>query len=347
MICSQKTTQRVFGLLAMTLPMTVMAELSVTPYGSLRLQTEVVSVDQAVAGEDDSYVGIRDAYSHIGVKAAYPAGAGWNLGAKLEFPINLQTLNAEDPSYFEGFYKDNNAPRTGKVTASHDQLGTLSYGMQWLAYYNTIGYPVDYFSTFYGGFATYSTFRREALTYSTPSWQGLKLTASLVDMTTQDDSYLDTSQVALSFNRDNFSAGLAYEDQPQDGPSLLGVSAAYKMGQWRIASKVEQFRTQGANSDDPIVKNLYLSYQLNQYTFKGMVANGDKDNSGSAFFTGNSYQLGVDYHYTPNFKVFMEYFYEQNSYAIYKPNAKSFDNLATYGSESNGRALSLGVRYDF
>ncbi len=35
------------------------AELTVTPYSSLRIQTEAVSVGEAQPGEDDSYTGLR------------------------------------------------------------------------------------------------------------------------------------------------------------------------------------------------------------------------------------------------------------------------------------------------
>lgn len=324
------------------------AKLTVSPYGSLRMQLETVAVDQAVAGEDASYQGIRDAYSRLGIKADYPIDATWDLKAQLEFPVNIQTLQAEDPAYFQGFYKQNNSPRIGQLTVNHSQLGTVAFGMQWLAYYNHIGAPLDYFSSFYSGYATYATFRREALTYTTPQWHGVQLTASAVDMIhRQDSAYLDTLQWALSFQEGDLSIGLGYEQQPQSDPSLWGISATYQLDQWYLATKFEQYQTTGSGTDNPVLKTILLSYQLPKWTFKGRLSAGDSDSTGTAFFQGNSYQLEADYQVNADLKLFLNYFYEQNSYAILKPNAQSFDTLSAFGTESNGRVFSVGLGYDF
>ena len=106
---------------AAILPGSAMAELTVDAYGSLRMQAESVQVDKvADAGDDKSYSGFKDAYSRFGVNAEYPLSNGTTLGAKLEIPFNTAQMKAGDPSYFEGFYKDNNAPRVAKLTASGD-----------------------------------------------------------------------------------------------------------------------------------------------------------------------------------------------------------------------------------
>ncbi|WP_197723371.1 porin [Thiomicrorhabdus aquaedulcis] len=254
------------------------AELTLTPYGSLRVQAESVVVDKAQAGEDNHYNGLRDAYSRLGVQANYLLDNGVQLGAVLEFPLDVAQMQAQDPSFFQGFYKENNGPRIAKITASSDQWGSLALGNQWLAYYNNIAYPVDYFSSFYSGFATHATFRREALTYTTPPLNGVQLTVSGVDMTDgAGTAYLDTLQTALSYQHQGVQLALAYQDSHDERANLLGVSGSYHSGAWRFATKVEQLQShhtvvQNAN---PMVANLYGSYTLNDYTFKAMVSKGD------------------------------------------------------------------------
>jgi predicted porin len=342
------------------LPATAMAELTVEPYGSLRIQAEQVSVDQAKsATEDDSYSGVKDAYSRFGVKASYPLANGTTLGGKIEIPFNLAQMQAEDPSFFQEFYKEsgvNNAPRVYKLTASGN-WGSAAIGKQWLTYYNKIGYPVDYFSSFYSGFATHATFRREAVTYNSPSFSGVKFAVSAVDMgdNAQYD-YLDTMQYAITYNNDGLSLAAAYEDRSDQAVAtgstqndatdndLWGVSAAYTTGPWRFATKYEVLENDGP-IDDQVVKNIYTSYNMGKYTFKAHYAVGDEEAGGGAFFSGSSYQLGTDYQYTKNLKVFMEYFYEENGYAIYTQDAEKFSPLG--GSSSNGSALLVGARYDF
>lgn len=330
------------------LPVSAMAEFTIDTYGSLRAQAEYVSVDQAQAGKDDSYFGIRDAYSRFGVTAAYPLNNETTLGAKIEVPFNIQQMEAGDPSYFEGFYKSNSSPRVYKLTASGD-WGSFAFGKQWLAYYNNVAYPVDYFSSFYSGFATHATFRREAATYTTPTIGGFSATASLVDMVDGGgESYLDTKQIAASYSADGLTFAIAYQDTYDGAADILGASASYTTGAWRFATKVEQLDSEaGTANPDPTIYNLYASYKLNNYTFKAHYANGDESGDGSAFFQGDSYHLGVDYQYTKNFKVFMEYFYEDHGYAIYTQNSEGFDPLAGYQVETDGSAIAIGARYDF
>jgi hypothetical protein len=341
------------------LPATAMAELTVEPYGSLRIQAEQVSVDKAVdPAQDDSYSGFRDAYSRFGVNASYPLANGTTLGGKIEIPFNTAQMQAEDPSFFEGFYKNNNAPRVYKLTASGN-WGSAAIGKQWLAYYNNIAYPVDYFSSFYSGFATHATFRREAVTYTTPTFAGFSLTGSAVDMVDGGgEAYLDTNQFALSYTMDGLNMALAYQDSIDIKADILGASASYKTGPWRFATKIEQLDSPASvtNNPDPLLYNVYASYKLNNYTFKAHYAKGDVTGDGTAFFQGDTYQLGADYQYTKNLKVFMEYFYEERGYAIYTQDSVAFDPLSAYTDESTtpdtsytsaGSALLVGARYDF
>ncbi|MED5238461.1 MAG: porin [Pseudomonadota bacterium] len=349
----QRTLRLSSAVLASLAALPASAALEVTPYGSLRISTEAVSVDDAKPGEDDSYTALRDAYSRLGVTAAYNDLDWVDLNATVEFPINSALLRAEDPSFFQASYKGNNKPRVADITATTDNLGTLRVGTQWLAYYNTVAYPVDYFSSFYSGFATQATFRRDAATYTTPTIGGLTATVSAVDMTHEaGTNYLDSWQYALGWAIGDLTLGLAYQDTEQetgDNADQAGASLAYVIGGWRFAAKVEQLQSNidGLQDEDPVTYNLYGSYSWNKYTVKAMFANGEETDDPAAFYQGDSYQVGLDYQYSENLKLFADYFYEELSYAIYTPNSRSFDTLAPYLAESDGQAFSLGLRYDF
>ncbi|EUC68592.1 porin [Alcanivorax sp. 97CO-5] len=332
------------------------AELEVTPYGSLRIQTEAVFVDQAQPGEDDSYTGLRDAYSRLGVTANYNDFEHFDISATVEFPINSARLRAEDPTFFHELYKeDNNSmPRVADITVSNDRYGSLRVGTQWLAYYNTVAYPLDFFSSFYSGYATQASFRRDAITYTTPSMGGLTATISGVDLTDeQGTSYLDTIQYALSYAvNDDLAFGIGYQDSEQDSAKhadQAGISAAWAPGNWRFAAKVEQLLTNNntVQDDDPLTYNLMGSYSWAKYTLRAMVAHGEETDEGDAFFQGDSAQIGLDYRHTENLKFFAEYFYEELGYAIYTPNSDSFNPLAGYHAESDGQVLTVGMRFDF
>lgn len=326
----------------------------IKPYGSLRLQVESVSVDQAIEGEDDSYTGLRDAYSRVGIKATGNIKDGASWGAVVELPINLPELNIEDPTFFEGFYKSNRGPRLYNISASNREYGSLKYGKQWLAYYNYIAYPVDYFSSFFAGFATDARFRREALTYSSPDFSGFTATISGIDLTHgEGTSYLDTMQYAASYKVGSFTVAIAYQDTHDDLANLLGVSAAYTTGPWRFATKIEQLYSNDSVTQnvDPVTYNLYASYTMDKFVFKGMFANGDgepgNNDEPSTFLIGHTYHFGIDYQYKDNLMFFTEYFYEQSGYAIYTPDSVAFTPLSGYQDESNGHAIAIGVRFDF
>ena len=329
------------------------AELEVTPYGSLRIQSEAVSVDEAQPGEDDSYSGLRDAYSRLGVTANYNDIDNLKISATVEFPINSARLRAEDPTFFQESYKGNNKPRVADITATHDSFGSLRVGTQWLTYYNNVAYPLDFFSSFYSGYATQSTFRRDAVTYQTPSMGGFTATVSGVDLTDQQGtSFLDTLQYALGYAVNDWSVGLGYQDSEQDSANhadQMGISAAWSPGNWRFAAKIEQLLTNDdtVQDDDPVTYNLLGSYSWDKYTLRAMIAHGEESDEADAFFQGDSAQVGLDYRHTENLKFFAEYFYEELGYAIYTPNSESFNPLAGYQVESDGQVFTVGMRFDF
>ena len=312
------------------------AELQVTPYASLRAQLEAVSVDDAVPGEDDSFTGIRDAFSRFGLRADYALGQGSRLGAQLEIPFNMANFDAEDATFF-----DDNSVRIAKVTASGD-WGRAWVGKGWLPYYNNVAYPVDLFSSFYSGWATYARFREYAAAYSTPEFHGLMLTAAAIRL---DPSREEGAHYVASYARGPVTLAYAYEDMDSDNSSsdgdTHGLALSFSRGPFYMALKGEEHMPEvGANS---VIRNLYASYAFDRYTFKGMVADAD-DNY---WAPGTSAHFGVDFQYTDSVLFFSEYFTEEKSYAILKSDADFYDPLAPYGEDSDGQVFLIGARYDF
>lgn len=324
------------ALLSGLLAWPVQAELQVSPYASLRAQIEAVSVEEAVDGEDDSFIGIRDAFSRFGLRADYALGEGNQLGAQLEIPFNMANFNAEDASFF-----DDNSVRIAKMTAD-GEWGSAWLGKGWLPYYNNVAYPVDLFSSFYSGWATYARFREYAAAYSTPPFHGLTLTAAAIRL---DPSKEDGSHYVASYTAGAYTLAYAYEDMDSDNASnngdTHGLTLSFSRGPFYLALKGEEHMPEvGA---DAVIKNLYASYTFNRYTFKGMVADADD----GYWAPGTSVHFGVDFQYRDSVLFFAEYFAEEKSYAILKTDADFYDPLAPYSEDSDGQALLIGARYDF
>lgn len=319
------------------------ADLQIKPYGSLRMQVESVSVNQAQAGEDDDYTGLRDAFTRFGVKATYPLTNGTTLGAQIEVPFNTANLKVEDPTYFEdGPGDEDSTARVAKLSADGD-WGSAVLGKDWLPYYNHIAYPLYGFSSFYSGWATYARFREYVAGYTTPEIYGIKLTAAALETY---PNYDRGAQYALSYQNGGLTFSYAYEDMDSDNDYYpddhQGAALSYTQGPFYVAVKIEEHIAE--NGKNHVIKNLYGAYAWQKYTLKGMIAHGDT----GYYASGTSYQIGLDYQYTPQFKVFAEYFFEEDNYAILTPDPKDYDPLAGYLARgADGQALVLGLRLDF
>lgn len=139
------------------------------PYASLRVGVEAVSPD---GNADDDYTGLRDAYSRVGVKFTQSVAEDWSVMAQLELPVDVVNLDFHSP------YDQQDEVRIAKLQVT-GPIGTLWYGRGWMAYYNAIAYPLDYFSSYYSGWATPTTFRRkQTLYYSSPSFSGFSFSAA-------------------------------------------------------------------------------------------------------------------------------------------------------------------------
>jgi len=308
----------------------------VTPYGSLRLQANYSSVDHARPGADDSYIGFTDAYSRVGVRGHYTVNDNLTLSSQLEVSINLPEFKAEDPTFF-----DDDAVRVKKVAAS-GKWGSVWIGKGWLPYYNNIAYPVDMFSSFYSGYATYAYFREDAAVYSSPRIYGFKGTAARVKRTPGNERGY---QGVISYAHEGLTLALAVEDMAaEDDHDTYGGAVTYTHGPWYGALKYERYD----NAADDDIANIFVSYAADKFTYKAMIADGDL--WGKEYTTGH---IGVDYQYNQPAKFFVELFYESNNYAILDKKADSAGDYLGGGtwsgpdSETDGTSLAVGVRYDF
>jgi len=305
--------------------------IDVDPYGSLRLAVEAVSPDA-----DPDYEGFRDAYSRVGIKLTENINQDWSLMGQLELPLDLANLDIHSP------YDQEDDVRIAKLQVS-GPLGTLWYGRGWMAYYNAIAYPVDYFSSYYSGWATLTTFRREkTLYYSSPSFNGFSFSAATTDENGGIDRNRNQYTISYSGNGISLAAGLDDNTGSTDA-SIWGLSATYTTGPWYIAAKYEELDDNTSSSDGKGAKNLLIQYSLDdKNTVRGMIADVDAWSYGDTVL-----HLGWDHHYNDDLKVFVEYYQEESTAAIGTGHDDFSASGYIRGATSGGSAITAGVRYDF
>ncbi|SIT69102.1 Outer membrane protein (porin) [Ectothiorhodosinus mongolicus] len=313
---------------AMVLPAQVMAqEVTFDFYGSARFQVESVSPDGA-----DSYTGTRDAYSRIGFNAEYAPAENFAIVGQLELPLDLANRKVQDPA--NGQSED---VRIAMVGVTGD-FGGLYYGRQWLPYYNAIAFPVDMFSSFYSGFATWASFRVDnTLSYYSPSFNGFSFAGSWSENGGPGNDDQITLTASYSFNDTTLSLGAAENGFSTKGRDY-GVSVMHSIGDWYIGAKYEM-RDNNDASDGDKAANLFVSYNLGQHTFKGMIAKVDN-------YGGDIYHLGYDFQVRSDLTLFVDYYSEDEGAAIAKearlePFADFTNNVA------GGSAFAVGARFDF
>lgn len=301
--------------------------LDINLYGSWRLHANAASVEAAAPGQSDTYVGLSDAYSRIGIKS------GWNFAetnfvAKVELGLNTADLELGDPAFF-----DDEDLRVKSLTASGD-WGTMVIGKDWLPYYNTVGYPVDYFSSIFAGYSTFAFFRENQLTYITPELNGLKGSLSRIQRTNGGPRGW---HYTASFNQGPLSIGAGMEDMDNDVADTYGASVSLTQGSWYAAAKYEHSDSQGD------IYNVFAQFNQDKLTYKAGIGLGDQ-------FAGDSYHIGVDYQVRDNFKLFSEFYSEQNNYAILADGAQSASDYlgaGGFGARQHGKVMLVGFRFDF
>lgn len=317
-------------------------------YASLRTQVETVSPDRR--DRQDRYTAVRDAYSRFGVKARHPLAAGLALTGELEFPVDSANLRIRDP-YDQG---DTGRPHGQQLRIARlglqGRFGSLAYGQQWMPYYNVIAAPVDRFSSYYTGFATYTVFRvADTLAYSTPEYRGWSLAAAYAGSSgnKRSTSRIDDRrwQLAATYAAGNTRLAAAVDDRGNPGHGhdrLLGLSVSHQVDNLYLALKYERFDTGNQrpgsfsrNGNQAV--NVFGSYTMGKNTLKLMLANVDN-------YGGRIVHLGVDHALSDDLTVFAEFYREAGTAAL----SRRRGGLADFDAGiSGGHALAVGVRHDF
>jgi len=312
------------------------ADLNFNFYGSARVQVESVQPDETSAL--GSYTGVRDAYSRIGFNADYALSDGVELFGQLELPLDIANKAVQDP------WDQDEDIRIARLGV-RGGFGAFSLGQMWMPYYNAIAYPVDMFSSYYSGFATYTAFRlSDTLAYESPEFSGLSFATAWSRRNgaakasgTADDRLQITASYRL--NDTVFSFGIDDLGGANDA-QILGLSLMHTLGDLYIGAKYEVHKSDvrdayGADGDTAV--NLYAGYTRGRNTFKAMVANVER-------YGEDVVHLGVDHQFNDRLMFFAEYYYEEETAAITdeRAGAETFIDAA-----SGGQVWLAGVRFDF
>lgn len=306
-------------------------EINFSFYGSARVHAESVRPDDtSVLG---SYTGVRDAYSRIGFNADYALGDAVELFGQLELPLDLANKAVQDPWDQE---QDIRVARIGL----RGGFGTVAYGQMWMPYYNAIAYPVDMFSSYYSGFATYTVFRRgDTIAYYSPGFSGFSFAVGWSDGNGADGD--DRLQLTGSYSFGDTTVSAGMDDLGGDLDSqIYGLSLMQTMGNLYIGAKYEVHNSRissGYGADGDRAVNLYGGYTLGKNTFKLMLAN--VENYGEDIV-----HLGLDHQFNHRLKLFAEYYYEQDTAAITE---KRGGLAETAWAAGGGQVFAAGVRFDF
>lgn len=315
-------------------------------YGSLRTQVESVSPDR----QDRRYTSVRDAYSRLGFKSEIPLNSVLALTGQLEFPVDSGNLRIRDP-YDQG---DAARPHGQRLRIAQlglrGSFGSLAFGQQWMPYYNAIAAPVDLFSSYYTGFATYTVFRvAETVSYSSPEFKGFSLAAAYAGSggnkrsTSRIDDRRWQAAATYSFGGTRLAAGVDNRGDAGYGRNrLYGLSASHQAENAYLAIKYEVFDTGNHqagsfSTDGNHAINLFGSYVLGKNTIKLMLAKVEN-------YGGNIVHLGIDHKLRDDLKVFAEYYRESETAAL-TPRRGGLNDFDA--GISGGHAVAVGVRYDF
>ena len=317
-------------------------------YGSLRTQIEAVSPDRQ--DRLDAYTSLRDAYSRLGINVEYQLGARLALTGQLELAADSANLRLRDP-YDQG---DASRPRGQPIRVARIRLqggfGSLTYGQQWMPYYNAIAAPVDRFSSYYSGYATYTVFRvARTLAFSTPEHKDVILAAAYAGSggNMRSTSRIDARrwQASATYAIGNTRIAAAIDDRGDAGYGrnrLYGLALSHQADKLYLAVKYEIFdtgnRQPGAFSTDGNRSiNVFGSYARGRNTVKLMLAKVEH-------YGGRIVHLGIDHHLSEEHRIFAEYYHEADSAALTKPRGGLRDVDARLGG---GHAVAFCFRYDF
>lgn len=323
----------------------VIAALASTPaaaldynfYASLRVHGEAVEPDNEDAM--DSYAGLRDAYSRIGFNASHVLSQDFTAYGQLELPLDLPNKAVQDP------WDQDEDIRIGKLGIK-GSFGNLAVGQMWLPYYNAIAYPVDMFSSYYSGFATYTSFRKgDTIAYYTPTFKGFSGALAYSDengaLGTDGDND-DRWQGTVGYTTGGLTLAGGLDDLGgMNDSKIWGVSLMWQASDaLSFGAKYEQHDSDldsGYGADGDTAMNLYAGYTIGKTTLKGMIA--DVDAYGEQII-----HLGLDHQYNDDLKLFVEYYSEQETAAI---TTRRGGAVETCWACDGGYVIAAGLRYDF
>ncbi|ROT46504.1 porin [Pusillimonas sp. NJUB218] len=318
-------------------------------YGSVRMQAEAVRPHDR--GAMDDYVGLRDAYSRLGVKAGYRFSENFAVFGQVEVPFDTANLRFRDPYDQGGAGRDKGARLRLAQVGLDTRLGKLTYGQQWMPYYNAIAAPLDQFNSYYSGFATYTSSRvADTVSYYSPEILGLSFAGSYSAPSGNrrsaariDDRRVQVTASYAPFAGSLISAGMDDRGQAGFGRNrIYGLSASHTEGPWYFAAKYEWFdsgnQTPGSFSrDGNQAVNVMAAYTFGANTVRAMLANVQD-------YGDTIVHLGFDHQYNDQLKLFAEIYYERNTAAI---TAKRGGLAESVSGINGGRVFLVGARYDF
>jgi predicted porin len=317
-------------------------------YASLRTQAESVRAGQSQYMDD--YAALRDAYSRVGIEAEHALASGTELFARVEAPFDTANLEFRDPYDQGGSGRAHGASLRLALVGIKGVAGQVVAGQQWLPYYNAIAAPVDMFSSYYSGFATYTLTRAaDTLAYYSPTFGCFSFSASYSGAggNRRSTSRIDDRRIQLtgSYALGEARLSVGVDDRGDAGYGrnrLYGAAISRTLGPFQLAAKYEYFdsgdKAPGhfASNGNRAV-NLFGSYTAGRNTFKLMLADVET-------YGGKVLHLGVDHQYTAALKLFAEFYREEKtaSVTIKRGGLSDFDARI-----EGGQAFLLGARYDF
>lgn len=313
-------------------------------YLSLRMQAESVRPDNTDALSD--YRGLRDAFSRVGVNAQYAFDDDTAVFAQLEIPFDAANIRFRDSYDQGGLGRENRENLRVARLGLSSRLGTLVAGQQWMPYYNAILFPVDQFSTFYSGFASYTTFRvKETLAYESPDLNGFSFGGSYSSAAgnSRSPSRIEDRrmQAVASYQYDNTRLAVGIDDRGNGqgfDDKIYGATLSHNQGPWGLALKYEVTETDNPNSffgDGAEAFNVYGSYTAGKNRYKLMLA--DVERYGEAVI-----HAGIDHQFNDDLTLFAEFYQEQETAALTckKCGLDGFDAAA-----GGGKVIAIGFRY--
>ena len=313
-------------------------------YASLRTQIEHVNPDNHDV--IDSYLGLRDAYSRFGLNLHYRIDSATNLFAQIEAPFDSANFRLRDPYDRAGSGPHSSQSLRLALVGAEGPFGTLVLGKQWMPYYNAIAAPLDWFSSYYSGFATSTSSRvpRTTAWYS-PEVKGFSLAGSWSQAHGNEHSPSridERRQATMSWTNGplRLSAGVDDRDNPgRHRDRFYGLSGTWVHGDWYVAAKYERTDTDlpdAVYGDVQEAFNILGAWTSGRNTWKLMLARVEG-------FGGNIVHAGVDHRYNERLKMFIEFYHEAETAAI-TAKRKGLDGFDS--AISGGNALMFGFHYD-